>query len=54
MKAVCGASSKLPKIPWELLVRFWVAMKISRASKKPTDDQGTDLCRKADFSLEGN
>lgn len=39
MKAVWGASSRLPKIPWELLVSFLVAMKTSRASKKPADDQ---------------
>lgn len=47
MKAVCGANSRLPKITWELLVSFLVAMKISRASKKPTDDQGIKTAQKS-------
>jgi len=34
MKADCGASSRLPETPWELLVSFLAAVKISGAFKK--------------------
>lgn len=46
MKAPCGANCRLPETPWELLVSFLVAVKISRAFKKPTDDQALKRAQK--------